>query len=403
MSHRPAHKPDFTRRLLLFVAVLSIGSATALFSPVHMTHVRAQAKAENATQSIADTWQGTLHAGQDLRTVVKISKADDGGYKAVFYSIDQGGDGFPVTKITLDGSTVKMTLTMIGGSYEGKLSADGKTITGAWTQGPSPLPLTLVRATPETEWTIPPPTPRLPPMDANASPGIEVATIKPTKPDEQHFMLVFRGGRFQTTNVSLSKLLAFSYGVQEKQLIGLPPWAETDKYDIDAKPDTNGAPNKKQLQGMVQKLVADRFKLTFHHDTKELSVYALSVAKTGAKLTKSENQDGLPGFGLRGLGAVTVRNATMSDFAAMMQETVLDRPVVNQTELAGRYDFSLNWTPDDSQFGGMAAKMPPPTDNANPPPALYTAIQEQIGLKLDATKAPTDVMVIDHVEKPSEN
>jgi uncharacterized protein (TIGR03435 family) len=240
-------------------------------------------------------------------------------------------------------------------------------------------------------------------MDANASPGIEVATIKPTKPDEQHFMLVFRGGRFQTTNVSLSKLLAFSYGVQEKQLIGLPPWAETDKYDIDAKPDTNGAPNKKQLQGMVQKLIADRFKLTFHHDTKELSVYALSAAKTGAKLTKSENQDGLPGFGLRGLGAVTVRNATMSDFAAMMQETVLDRPVVNQTELAGRYNFSLNWTPDDSQYGGMAAKMPPPTDNANPPPALYTAIQEQIGLKLDATKAPTDVMVIDHVEKPSEN
>jgi uncharacterized protein (TIGR03435 family) len=403
MSHRPAHKPDFTRRLLLFVAVLSIGSATALFFPVHMTHVRAQAAAQNPPQGIADTWQGTLHAGRDLRTVVKISKADDGGYKAVFYSIDQGGDGFPVTKITLDGSTVKMTLTMIGGSYEGKLSSDGKTITGTWSQGPSPLPLTLVRATPETEWTIPPPTPKLPPMDANASPGIEVATIKPTKPDEQHFMLVFRGGRFQTTNVSLSKLLAFSYGVQEKQLIGLPPWAETDKYDIDAKPDTNGAPNKKQLQGMVQKLIADRFKLTFHHDTKELSVYALSAAKTGAKLTKSENQGGLPGFGLRGLGAVTVRNATMSDFAAMMQETVLDRPVVNQTELAGRYDFSLNWTPDDSQFGGMAAKMPPPTDNANPPPALYTAIQEQIGLKLDATKAPTDVMVIDHVEKPSEN
>ena len=359
--------------------------------------------AESTAQNIADTWQGTLHAGRDLRIVFKISKADGGGYKAVSYSIDQGGDGIPVNKITLEGTTLKMTLTAIGGAYEGKLSADGKTITGTWSQGPSPLPLTLVRATPETEWTIPPPTPRLPPMEANASPGIEVATIKPTKPDEQGFMLVFRGGRFQTTNISLSKLLAFSYGVQQKQLIGLPPWADTDKYDIDAKPDTDGTPNKKQLQGMVQKLIADRFKLTFHHDQKELPVYALSVAKTGAKLTKSENQEGLPGFGLGGPGVLRVRNATMSDFAAMMQETVMDRPVLNQTELAGRYDFSLNWTPDDSQFGGMAARMPPPTDNANPPPALYTAIQEQIGLKLDATKAPTDVMVIDHVEKPSEN
>ncbi len=348
------------------------------------------------------TWQGTLHAGHDLRTVVKISKADDGGYKAVFYSIDQGGDGLPVTKTTLEGSTLKMTLPMINGTYEGKLSSDGNTITGTWTQGP-PLPLNLTRATPETEWTIPPPPPRLPPMDANASPGIEVATIKPTKPDEQRFMLMFKGGRFQTTNVSLSKLLAFSYGVQEKQLVGLPPWAETDKYDIDAKPDMDGAPNKKQFQGMVQKLIADRFGLIFHHDKKELSVYVLSVAKTGAKLTKTESQEGHPGFGLRGLGAITVHDASMSDFAAMMQETVMDRPVIDQTGLAGRYDFTLNWTPDDSQFGGMAAKLPPPADNASPPPNLYTAIQEQIGLKLDATKAPTDVMVIDHVQKPSEN
>jgi uncharacterized protein (TIGR03435 family) len=93
----------------------------------------------------------------------------------------------------------------------------------------------------------------------------------------------------------------------------------------------------------------------------------------------------------------------MSDFAGMMQETVMDRPVIDKTELSGRYDFDLNWTPDDSQFGGMGGKLPPPTDNTNPPPNLYTAIQEQTGLKLDATKAPADVMVVDHVEKPSEN
>jgi len=377
-------------------------AVVALFGLIGAAQSRAQSPTDNKTQSIADTWQGTLHAGRDLRIVMKISKADDGGYKAFTYSIDQGGDGIPVSKITLEGSTVKMSVPAIGGSYEGKLSGDGKTITGTWTQG-SPLPLDLTRATPETEWTIPPPSPKIPPMDAHASPGIEVATIKPSKPDEQGFMLVFRGGRFQTKNVSLSKLLAFAYGVHDKQMIGLPPWAETEKYDIDAKPDTDGSPNRQQFQGMVQKLIADRFRLTFHRDKRDLPVYVLSVAKTGAKLTKSENQDGHENFGLRGLGAITVRTATMSNFAAMMQETVMDRPVIDETGLAGRYDFTLNWTPDDSQFGGLGGKLPPPTDNTNPPPNLYTAIQEQIGLKLEATKAPTDVMIIDHVEKPSEN
>ncbi len=165
MTDLVVRKLHFTRKLLLSVAGWLTVAAVALFGLVDAAQSRAQAPTDNKTQSIADTWQGTLHAGQDLRTVVKITKADDGGYKAVFYSIDQGGAGFPVTKITLDGSTVKMTLTMIGGTYEGKLSPDGKTITGTWSQGP-PLPLNFTRATPETEWTIPPPAPKIPPMDS---------------------------------------------------------------------------------------------------------------------------------------------------------------------------------------------------------------------------------------------
>lgn len=100
---------------------------------------------------------------------------------------------------------------------------------------------------------------------------------------------------------------------------------------------------------------------------------------------------------------MTFSDASMTDFATLMQRNVLDRPVVDQTGLAGRYDFNLNWTPDDSQFQGMGAKPSPPTDSGNTPPNLYTAIQEQIGLKLDATRALAEVLVIDHVEKPSEN
>jgi uncharacterized protein (TIGR03435 family) len=405
MSKRVTRQLDFSRKLLLSLAGIAAVALPIVFGLVQISQVRAQSAPANPARDIADTWQGTLHAGQDLRTVVKISKADDGGFKAVFYSIDQGGDPLPVTKITLEGSTVKMSLTAIGGTYEGKLSSDGKTITGTWTQGPAPLPLNLTRATPETEWTIPPPTPRLPPMDANASPSFEVATIKPSKPDEPGKAFLVRGNRFKTINTTLSELMSFAYGVHPKQVIGAPDWAATDKFDIDAKPDGEGAPNDKQWKGMLQKLLVARYQLTFHRDKKELPVYVLSVAKTGQKMTKSQGDpNGLPGlFFQKRLGDLHVTNANMADFAGLLQEAVLDRPVLDQTGISGRWDFVLDWTPDDSQFSGMGAKIPPPTDGANQPPALYTALQEQIGLKLDATKAPADVMIIDHVEKPSEN
>ena len=385
------------------IAALALSIAFGFVS-VNQARAQAAAPAANPAQSIADTWQGTLHAGRDLRVVAKISKADGGGYKAAFYSIDQGGDPIPVAKITLDGTTVKMSITAIGGTYEGKLSGDGKTIAGTWTQGPNPLALNLERATPATEWTIPPPTPHLPPMAANADPKFEVATIKPSKPDTPGKMFRVQGRRFKTLNTTLNEIISFAYGVHSKQVIGVPAWADTDKFDIDAEPDGEGAPSDKQWKSMLQKLLVERFKLTFHHDKRELSVYVLSVAKTGQKMTKSEGDpNGLPGLWFQQLGDLNVRNANMADFSGLMQSTVLDRPVLDQTGITGRWDFTLKWTPDDSQFAGFGARIPPPTDAANAPPNLYTAIQEQVGLKLEATKAPADVMVIDRVEKPSDN
>jgi uncharacterized protein (TIGR03435 family) len=401
---------SFPRKLSSCRALLShLRVAFVLALPVviglsHSNGVRAQAPAPSPAQDISDTWQGTLHAGQDLRIVVKISKADAGAYKADFYSIDQGAQSIPVDKITLEGGTVKMALKLIGGTYEGKLSADGKSIVGNWTQGPNPLALNLTRATPETEWSIPKPPPPVPPMAADANPSFEVATIKPSKPDDQRKAFIVQGNQFHIINQPLTQIISFAFDVQAKQVIGLPEWADTDKFDIDGKPDGEGAPNGKQWKNMIRKLLADRFKLTFHKDKKELSVYVLSVSKTGSKLTRNDSSpNGLPGLFFQGLGKLNVRNALITDFTGLMQSAVLDRPVVDQTGLAGRFDFTLNWTPDDSQFGGMGAKIPPPTDSADAPPNLYTAIQEQIGLKLDATKAPADVMVIDHVEKPSAN
>jgi hypothetical protein len=108
-------------------------------------------------QDIADTWQGTLHAGKDLRTVIKIAKANSGGYKAAFYSIDQGATPFPVTNITLEGNIVKYSIKAFDLTYEGKLSADGKTIVGRSNQGTTSLPLTFTRSTPQTAWELPPP------------------------------------------------------------------------------------------------------------------------------------------------------------------------------------------------------------------------------------------------------
>ena len=400
MKRHPA-----ARKIPLLSACLAL--AFALAAAFTARSLCAQAAPSNP-KDIADTWQGTLHAGHDLRTVLKITKADTGGYKAVFYSIDQTGQPFPVDSITLDGSTVKMTLKTIGGTFEGKLSSDGKTIDGSWSQGPNPLPLVLTRATPETEWTIPASPPPVPSMAADADPSLEVATIKPGQPGRQGKGFAFRGTQFMTINTNLNDLIAFAYGLHSKQILGAPAWFSTDLYDIDGKPDAPGRPNLKQMGIMVQKLLADRCQLKFHHEQKELSVYAISVAGGGPRMDKSTAGPNDPeGFMFRGFGDLIVRNMTMAAFATWMQSAVMDKPVVDHTGLKGRYDFTLKWAPDDSQFqqfrGAAPPATPPANNDPNAPPSLYTAVQEQIGLKIEAIKALDDVIVIDHVEKPSPN
>jgi len=189
-----------------------------------------------------------------------------------------------------------------------------------------------------------------------------------------------------------------------KQIIGGPDWMDKDKFDVDAKTDTEGDPSYEQTKSMVRKLITERFKLTFHSDKKVMSVYVLTVESGGPKnVMKSEST--APGFSIPimptpGGIMMVMRNATMTNFAVFgLQGAVLDRPVLDQTGLPDRSDFTLKWTPDDSQFGGHMKA--PPSDN--PLPGLFTAIHEQLGLKLEATKAPANVMAIDHAEKPSAN
>jgi uncharacterized protein (TIGR03435 family) len=248
------------------------------------------------------------------------------------------------------------------------------------------------------------------PMAPDAIPTITVATIKPTDPNRPGWTLGTQGTHFYTVGTNMNDLIAFAYGVHAKQIVSGPPWFLTDKFDIEAVPDVEGKPNRDQLKSMVQGLLADRFQLVAHHEQRELAVYALTVARNGPRLTKSTAPpDVYSGYGFPRLGPGTtmkVMNMTLAAFTSALQRTVLDKPVLDQTGLKDRVDFTLNWTPDDSQFiqwRETGVNMASATDSPNAPPGLFTAIQEQLGLKLEPVKAMADVLVIDHAHQPSAN
>lgn len=374
------------KRLLLALAVL-------VAVPAALLHA----------QDIVGIWQGTLQIqGRELRTQIRI--VNEGGLKATLYSIDQGPGALPGT-VTMQGSGVKIAIPGLGATYDGRLTPDGGSIEGTMNQlGAPAAKMDLKKVTAEAAWPLPPP-PRLPgPMPANWVPAFEVATIKPSKPDTPGQSITVRGRTFGTLNQTVAGMMTFALGVHPDQIVGGPQWMKVDRFDISAEPEAGGMPSGKQWQAALAKLLADRFGLTFHRDKKELSVYALTVLKSGHKLTPNDtNPNGLPALFFRGPGIFPVRNATMAEFASTMQAVVLDRPVLDQTGLTGRFDFVLTWTPDETQFGGRGGQVPPPADPTNAPPGLFTAIQEQLGLKLEATKAPAEVLVIDKLEKPTPN
>lgn len=359
---------------------------------------------------IVGIWQGTLHitqANRDLRIENKITRDDKGNLNVVDYSIDQGGQPLRANKSSFEGGVFKYSIDAIEGKYEGTMSPDGKTITGTWKQGADMegLALNMTRTAADAAWPIPEP-PK--PMAADAHPSFEVATVKPSKPGTPGKLFTFRGRHAITINTNMNDLISFAYGLHSKQIVGAPDWFGNDLFDIDGTPDTEGQPNSAQFKEMMQKLLADRFGLKFHHDQRELSVYIITIAPGGPRMDKSDTPISQgQGFFFRGMGDLNVTNNTITDFSHGMQGAVMDKPVVDHTGLTDRYNFHLKWTPDDSQFGqfrGTNTPQPPPAgDNPDAPPSLYTAMPEQIGLKIEAGKAMDDVIVIDSVEKPTAN
>jgi uncharacterized protein (TIGR03435 family) len=226
--------------------------------------------------------------------------------------------------------------------------------------------------------------------------AFEVASIKPASPDAtERGITQTPGGRLSTSNATVKQLVYLAYQVMPVQVSGGPDWAGSAGFDIEAKPAAPN-PDRKQFRLMIQKLLADRFQLKFHMETKQLPVYELVVGKRGAKLTEDKSEN--PEVSMRNLrGELHGVKATMPMLAGSLTR-VLQRQVVDETGLKGAYSFTLQFQPDQvrSRADDSGA---PDIDGAS----IFTALQEQLGLSLKAGKGPVEVLVIDSAEKPSAN
>ena len=233
-------------------------------------------------------------------------------------------------------------------------------------------------------------------------PEFEAATIKPTKDANPNWKTDREEGRRLTVdNRTLAELLMMAYRLDRRQIVNDPAWVTRDTYDLVAV-----AENDKDMQEhgreMFEKLLTDRFKLAFHWEQREMPVYVMTAAKGGPKLTPAD-ANGAYESGCQRPGQCRFRRENMQRFVNWLQFAVVDKPVVNKTGLSGEFDFTLKWTPDESQFFAMGIHAPPPSDDPNAPPDLYPAMEEQLGLKLEAQKTATQVLAIDHVERPAED
>jgi uncharacterized protein (TIGR03435 family) len=244
----------------------------------------------------------------------------------------------------------------------------------------------------------------------------EAATIKLNRSGSRSSDSTTRNGHLIATNISLRSLMQYeAYGIPGSRILGGPKWLDTTRFDVEAKMDDSTAERLQALphserrieqQAMVQRLLADRFKLAVHRETRELPVYSLVAAQKGPKLqpakTTAEGSH-TSSTGTRSGLQLTAEGVSLPQFAdALTQRLFLElgRDVVDRTEIKGKFDVTLKWMPNSeiaqNQTNG-------PSASADDNPAIFTAIQEQLGLKLEPAKAPIEVIVIDHAEMPSDN
>jgi len=322
----------------------------------------------------------------------------------VLMRIDVAGFTVPLTAVTLALPNVTIASDFAGVSYEGKLSADGKTMDGIWSQRAGPpsqppqtYPVTFLLASAETLWK---PKDALAPMAATVDPAYEIASIRVSQTEGPQWYMITRNRKFEAKNMPLKELIKFAYEIRGRQVEGGPAWVNDLRLDIQAEPDTAGLPSVAQHRAMCKKLLAERFGLTFHWTEKAFPTYELTVVKSSPALTRSDSDEAASQiFGVKDKdGDVLMRfeHTTMWDLAAQMMNFVQDRHILDETGLSGPYDFTLRLPA--GMFDG-----PSPGEAAVDPAAAYSRAVEQLGLKMEAKKGSLPVLVIDHLDKPSAN
>ena len=232
---------------------------------------------------------------------------------------------------------------------------------------------------------------------AAGPPAFEAASIKPSSDPPGSSGIFESKGRINAKNVTLRRCVRGAYDVPEPQVLGGPKWVDEDRYYIQA---TAGGPaGDHDLMLMLQTLLADRFKLVLHREQRAIPGFRLVLGKGGLKAQASA--PGRDSFGNSRRGRIDAEGCTMAQLALKLSE-VLHRPVLDATEVTGKFDFKLEWTPDDMQAKPLSGDQ---HSGSTPDsgPSIFAALQEQLGLKLESGKVPAEVLVIDSAEKPSEN
>ena len=258
---------------------------------------------------------------------------------------------------------------------------------------------------------------------ADRIPAFEVVSVKPNRSGSGSVRVSLPDDGYSATNIPLKLLVASAYGMKQEQISEAPSWVESARYDIQAKVAGSDVTELRRLsiggrESMLQPVLTDRFKLKVHRGQQELRVYELVIAKKGPKLKEAnpgdtyangiKGPDGLSRAGMMWMipGQLTGQAIPVSNLARLLSRQ-LNCTIVDKTGLTGKYDIKLQWNREESlgtmfagPIGGNQEAAPPPDASG---PSIFTALQEQLGLRLQSTKGPVETLVIDHIERPSEN
>lgn len=265
-----------------------------------------------------------------------------------------------------------------------------------------PVPASALAQAGATQSAVPQPSAPL----AAAPAAFEVSTVKLSKADNGNSGFNFNNGTFTATNEQLKNIMEPAFGIPQPRIQGGPKWLDSERFDIQAKMESAAAQRldalshdqaRPEIQAMFQQLLADRFKLAVHWESRELPVYALVVAKRGPLLHASKNAPEQSGNSSN-YGMFSANGLTLAEIAEALTQQLsgeLGRVVIDKTGIQGRYDLTLKWTPESGMNGS------PTQPDAGP--SIFTALTEELGLKLESAKGPVKVLVIDHVEMPTDN